>query len=109
MEKLRLLRELLENKKAEEVSILDVSKLTNIADFFVIATANSPTHARALANYIVDELEKRGYEVDHVEGMEYGNWILIDLLDVIVHILTGEWRERYGLEWIWAEAERVEV
>ncbi len=109
MEKLKLIRELLESKKAEDVAILDVSKLTNIADFFVIATANSQTHARALADYLTDELAKRGYEIDHVEGAEYGNWILIDLLDVIVHILTKEWREHYGLEWIWAEARRVEV
>ena len=109
MEKLRLIRELLENKKAEDVTILDVSKLTNIADFFVIATANSPIHAKALADYLVEEVEKAGYTVDHIEGMRFGNWILVDLLDVIVHIFTPEWREHYGIEWIWAEAQRVKV
>ena len=109
MEKLRFIKDTLENKKAEDLVILDVSKLTNIADFFVIATANSPVHARALADHLVEEAEKAGYTVDHVEGMEFGNWILIDLLDVIVHIFTPEWREHYGIEWIWAEAERVEI
>ncbi len=109
MEKLRLIKELLEDKKAEDITILDVSRLTNIADYFVIATANSPVHSKALANQIIDELEKHGFSADHVEGTDYGNWILIDFLDVVVHILTKEWREHYGLDWIWSEAERVEV
>ncbi len=109
MEKLKLIKRLLEDKKAEDIVILDVSKLTNIADFFVIASANSPVHARALADFLIDEAEKAGYTVDHVEGVEFGNWILIDLLDVIVHIFTPEWREYYGIEWIWSEAGRVDV
>jgi len=102
MEKLRLIKELLEDKKAENVVILDVANLTNISDY-------STVHAKALADYLVEEMEKAGYTVDHVEGTEFGNWILIDLLDVIVHIFTPEWREHYGIEWIWAEARRVEV
>ncbi|HIQ48046.1 MAG TPA: ribosome silencing factor [Aquifex aeolicus] len=109
MEKLKLIKELLENKKAEDIVILDVSNLTNLADYFVIATANSPTHAMALADYLEEELEKKGYAIDHVEGREYGNWILIDLIDTIVHIFTPETREYYGLEWIWADAQKVEV
>ncbi|WP_457601333.1 ribosome silencing factor [Hydrogenivirga sp.] len=109
MEKLRRIKELLENKKAENIVVLDVSNLTNISDFFVIATANSTVHAKALADYLVEEMEKAGYQVDHVEGTEFGNWILIDLLDVIVHIFTPEWRDHYGIEWIWSEARKVEV
>ncbi len=109
MEKLRLIKELLENKKAEDIVILDVSGLTNIADYFVVSSASSTVHARALADYLLEEMEKRGYGADHVEGMEFGNWILVDFLDVVVHIFTPEWRERYGIEWIWAEAGRVEL
>ncbi|WP_461831887.1 ribosome silencing factor [Aquifex sp.] len=109
MEKLKLLKELLENKKAENIVILDVSNLTNLADYFVIATANSPTHARALADYLEEELEKKGYQIDHIEGKEYGNWVLLDLIDTIVHIFTPETREYYGLEWIWADAKKVEL
>jgi len=107
MEKLKLIKELLEEKKAEDLVFLDVSRLTNLADYFVIASATSPTHARALADYLEEELEKRGYTVDHVEGKEYGNWILVDLIDTIVHIFTPEMREYYGLEWIWADAEKL--
>ena len=109
MEKLKLIKELLESKKAEDITVLDVSSLTNIADYFVVASANSNVHAKALADYLVDEMEKRGYAVDHMEGVEFGNWILIDFLDVIVHIFTPEWREHYGIEWIWSEARRVEL
>ncbi len=109
MEKLKLIKKLLESKKAEDIVIMDVSKLTNIADFFIIATASSPVHARAIAEYLSEEMTKAGYTVDHVEGMEFGNWILIDMIDVIVHIFTPEWREHYGIEWIWAEAGRIDL
>ncbi len=109
MEKLKFIKEKLENKKAENIVILDVSKLTNIADFFVVASANSPVHARAVAEHLIEEAEKVGIEIDHVEGMEFGGWILVDMLDVIVHIFTPEWREYYGIEWIWSEAERVSL
>ena len=109
MEKLKLIKNLLEDKKAENIVILDVSKLTNLADYFIIASANSTTHAKALADYLEEELEKRGITIDHIEGKEQGNWVLLDLLDTIVHIFTPETREYYGLEWIWADAKKVEV
>ncbi len=109
MEKLKLIKEILEDKKAEDIVILDVSPVTNIADFFVIATASSPVHARALARHLQEKLKEKGYGIDHIEGTEPGNWILIDLIDVIVHLFTQEWRDLYGLEWIWSEARRVEL
>ncbi|ADC89663.1 iojap-like protein [Thermocrinis albus DSM 14484] len=102
------IKKLLEDKKAEDIVILDVSSLTNLADYFVIATANSPTHARALADYLVEELEKMGIRPDHVEGLDYANWILVDLIDIIVHIFQKEWREYYDLEWLYSTAKRWE-
>ncbi len=109
MDKLGLIKRSLEDKKAQDIVILDVSKHTNIADYFVIATATSHVHARALADYLKEQLEKEGYFVDHVEGMDYANWILIDLIDVLVHIFQKEWREIYDLEWLYSGAKRVEV
>ena len=106
MEKLKVIQRLLEDKKAEDIKVLDVSRVTNIADYFVIATATSPVHARALGEYLLEKLKDHGIDIDHVEGLEYGYWVLLDLLDVIVHIFTSEWRERYGLEWIWSESAR---
>ncbi len=109
MEKLKLIKDLLENKKAEDIAILDVSELTNIADYFIIATANSEIHGRALADYLEEELNKRNVPIHHVEGKESGKWILIDALDIIIHIFTKEWRDHYGIEWLWSEAKRVEL
>jgi ribosome-associated protein len=109
MEKLKFIKEILEEKKAEDIAVINVSKVTNIADYFVIATANSTVHARALAEFLVEKLEEKGWVPHHVEGLQFGNWILVDLMDVIVHIFTPEWREKYGLEWIWSEAVREEI
>ncbi len=110
MDKLRLIKTLLEDKKGEDISILDVRKHTNIADYFVIATANSSIHAKALAEYLEKELKERGIAIDHVEGLnEHTQWILLDLLDIIVHIQTKEAREYYNLDWLWSNAERVEL
>ncbi|MFN3598316.1 MAG: ribosome silencing factor [Aquificaceae bacterium] len=106
---LKTLKDLLEDKKAEDIVILDVSKHTNIADYFLIATANSPVHARALVKYLLEELEKRSIKPDHVEGEEEANWILLDFTDIIVHIFLKEWREYYDLEWLYSSAERVSL
>lgn len=109
MEKLKLIKETLEDKKAEDIVVLDVSGLTNIADYFVIASASSQVHARALAEHLLEKTKEQGMSVDHVEGLEQGDWILVDMLDTLVHIFTPKWREHYGIEWIWSEARRVEV
>ncbi len=108
-ELLKRLKNLLEEKKAEDVVILDVSKQTNIADYFVIATANSAVHAKALLKHLTEELEKMGIRPDHVEGAEDANWILLDLIDIIVHVFLREWREYYDLEWLYSSAERVNL
>jgi len=110
MDKLKLIKTLLEDKKAEDISVLDVRKHTNIADYFIIATANSSVHAKALAEHLEKELKNIGITIDHVEGLnEHAQWILIDLLDIIVHIQTKEAREYYNLDWLWSNAERVSL
>ncbi len=111
MDKLKLIKTLLEDKKAEDISILDVRRHTNIADYFVIATANSSIHAKALSEYLEKELkQKKGISIDHIEGMSEGSqWILMDLLDIIIHIQTKEAREYYNLDWLWSNAEKVNI
>lgn len=108
-ELLKTIKDLLESKKAEDVVILDVSKHTNIADYFVIATANSSVHAKALYKYLLEELEKIKVKPDHVEGEEEANWILIDFIDIIVHLFLKEWREYYDLEWLYSSAQRINL
>ncbi|MCX7990348.1 MAG: ribosome silencing factor [Aquificaceae bacterium] len=108
-ELLKTLKELLEDKKAEDVVVLDVSRHTNIADYFLIATANSPVHAKAILKHLLEELQKRSVRPDHVEGGEESGWILLDFIDIIVHVFLREWREYYDLEWLYSSAERVSL
>jgi len=109
MELIAKIVRLLEEKKAEDIVVLDVSKLTNIADYFVIASANSGVHAKALAEHITESFKKEGINPSQVEGLENAYWILIDLLDIIVHIFQKEWRKYYDLEWLYHTAERLQV
>lgn len=96
-------------KKAERLVALDVSALTSIADVFVIATATSDRHARAIADAIVEEAKRRGSRVLGVEGLEDARWILIDVDDVIVHLFLPEVREAYDLERLWSDAPALAV
>ncbi|WP_448584061.1 ribosome silencing factor [Thermocrinis sp.] len=109
MDLLKKIVNLLEEKKAEDIVVLDVSELTNISDYFIIATANSAVHARALAEHITETLEKEGIRPIHVEGLENAYWILIDFVDIIIHIFQREWREYYDIEWLYSTAKRMEV
>lgn len=110
MDRLKLIKTLLEDKKAENIVILDVKKHTNIADYFIIATANSTIHAKALAEYLEKEFKQRSIAIDHVEGLNQNStWILLDLYDIIVHIQTKEAREYYSLDWLWSNCERIDV
>jgi ribosome-associated protein len=96
------LRKILEDKKAEDIVIFDVRGLTNLTEFFIFATANSDVHARALADYLAEK-----YPPHHIEGKEYGRWIVLDYGGVIVHIMLKDVRDYYGLEWLWSDAKRL--
>ncbi|RTZ59623.1 MAG: ribosome silencing factor [Gammaproteobacteria bacterium] len=99
---------ILDDKKAENISALDVRGLTSLADYFIIATANSETHAKALSDYIEEEIKKQTGELPHhVEGREYNRWVVLDYGDVIVHIMLPEVRDYYGIDWLWADAKKV--
>ena len=89
---------------AEDIRILDLQRLTDISDFFVIASANSKIHLKALA----EEIEELFRDIDlpkyHIEGMQALNWILADAYDVIVHLFTHEARQYYDIESYWGDA-----
>ena len=92
-------------KKASEIKVLDLRKLSDITDFFVICTAEVELHARAVADHIIESLKKRGIKPWHNEGYQNSRWILLDYVDVVVHIFLEETREFYGLEGLWGDAE----
>jgi ribosome-associated protein len=103
------IKEILDEKKAEDINTIFVGNLTSMADYFVIASAMSDTHAKALADYVEEEIAKEtGERPHHVEGKEYNRWIVMDYGDTVVHIMLPELRDYYGLDWLWADGEKVE-
>ncbi len=99
----------LDDKKAHNIKVLDVKGMTSVADYFVIATGTSTKHASSLAESVEEALGDIGLKVSHKEGYRSGDWILLDYLDVVVHVFTNETREFYKLEKMWKDAQIVEV
>ena len=98
----------LDNKKATDIKSLEITELTSVADYFVIATGTSGTHIRALADEVQDTLTKQGVEPKSVEGKSTG-WILLDYGTVVVHVFTPDQRELYSLEHLWGDAKEVDI
>ncbi len=93
------------SKKAQDVVLMDIRKITNIADYFIICHGDSDTHVKALVDAVVEGMEKIGEKVWHEEGLGYLHWVLLDYVDIVVHIFQKPERDFYGLERLWADAE----
>ena len=103
-----LCRELADNKKAEDIVVLDVRKLSSVTDYFVIAAGSSQPHLRAIVEEISGKLrDEHDLRPSRSEGMSGGNWVVLDFFDVIVHIMRRDARDRYDLESLWGDAARV--
>ncbi|HDK27037.1 MAG TPA: ribosome silencing factor [Candidatus Atribacteria bacterium] len=98
-----------EEKKAKDTVILNISKLTLIADYFVITTGDSEPQLKAIYNFIMKKLKENEVRLLHYEGRPETGWILLDYGDIVVHIFSQEKREFYDLEYIWQEAKRVRL
>ena len=97
------------DRKANDVVVLDLRGLSSVADFFVICSGNSSTHVAGIADIIEEKLDERSVKLWHREGGRKASWILLDYIDVIVHVFTEEAREFYGLERLWGDAPRTEI
>ena len=93
--------------KANDVVVLDLKGVTDMADYFVIASGTSDTHVRAIAQNVMEELSKQGTPVHHEEGVIQGRWALLDYVDFVVHVFHPTLRSFYQLERLWADAEEV--
>jgi ribosome-associated protein len=96
-------------KKAHDILILDLRKLTSAADRFVICTADSETQVKAIADHLSEKLTELGMKPWHVEGRSGRRWVLIDFVDVVVHVFYSQTRAFYGLEDLWGDAPSVRI
>ncbi len=94
---------LLEDHKAKNITALDVSKITDITDLMIICTGNSNRHVKTLAQYLVSAAKAKGMTIYGIEGEKEGEWVLIDLVDAIIHIMLPQEREFYNLEKLWSQ------
>ena len=105
-----LCRDLADNKKAENVIVLDVRKVSSVTDYFVIATGTSQPHLRAIVDEITSKLrDEHDLRPSRTDGPVTGAWMVLDYFDVIVHVMHTEARTRYDLEGLWGDAAPVKV
>ena len=97
------------DKKAIDLVVLDLRKVTDFADYFVICSGAVDVHVKAIGDNIENELRKQGVKPLHVEGTENLRWMLIDYVDVIIHIFQPDARSYYQLEKLWGDAHRVKI
>ena len=106
----QLCRDYAENKKAENIVILDVRDLSSVTDYFVIASGTSEPHLRAIVDEITDRLrDEHDLRPLRKDGSMQGAWVVLDFFDVIVHVMRADARERYDLEGLWGDAARVNL
>jgi ribosome-associated protein len=99
--------ELIFSKKGYDVRILDLRSLTTIADYFIICSADSDTQVKAIADEVDKKMREEGVKSWHTEGYRSLNWVLIDFVDIVVHVFKKESRDYYNLEKLWGDAPVV--
>ena len=108
-QKALLVAELAKGKKAEDIVILDMRKLSNITDFFIIATSSSTARSQTIIDNIRESLLKAGESLASIEGYRDTGWMLADAYDVVLHVFSEEARRFYNLESLWGDAPRVRL
>jgi ribosome-associated protein len=95
--------------KANNIVVLDLDRVSNATDYFLIASGSSDTHVRAIAEHVMDQLKKEGVRAHHVEGLAQGRWVLLDYVDFVVHVFHPTLRDFYQLERLWGDARIVAI
>lgn len=99
----------LEDKKAEDVRVLDIREVSILADYFIIANGTNSSQIQALVDNVQEEMHKAGYTLKAVEGNRTASWVLLDYYDVIIHVFSKEDRLFYDLEHIWRDGKPLEL
>lgn len=100
--------EALEDKKGEDIQVIDISEVSTLADYFIIASGNNRNQVQALCDNVEEKLGRMGVEQKQCEGYDNGNWILVDYRDIVVHIFDKENRLFYDLERIWRDGKFID-
>lgn len=95
----------IEDIKGFDISVMDVRKLTSMTNYMIVASANSSRQAKAIADNVREKIKEKGFAIRGTEGEKDGEWVLVDLDDIIVHIMIPATRAYYNLEQLWGEAE----
>jgi len=99
----------LDEKKGEDIKVIDITGVSVLADYFIIANGTNESQVRALVDNVEEELHKAGYEVKQREGYGSGKWVLLDFGDIIVHVFDKENRLFYDLERIWRDGKAIDI
>ena len=99
----------LEDKKAEDIKVIDISEVSVIADYFIIANGTNRSQIQALSDNVEEKLGRAGVPLKEIEGYDIENWVLLDFHDVIIHIFDKENRLFYDLERIWRDGRMIET
>lgn len=97
------------SKKGLNIKLIEIGDISSLADYMVIATGTSSTHVKAIADEVEYQLDEAGISVSHIEGYRSNSWILLDYVDVIVHIFSDEAREFYYLERLWQDGKEIDI
>ena len=99
----------LQDKKGDDIRVIDISGVTVIADYFIIASGSNPNQVQALVDNVEEQMYKAGYDDPRVEGYNTASWVLLDYNDVIVHVFSQDDRLFYDLERIWRDGKEIDV
>lgn len=106
---LKVIIDALQDKKAEDIRVIDISNVSVIADYFVIASGSNTNQIQAMVDNVEEEMFKAGYDDPKVEGYNTASWILLDYKDVIVHVFSKDDRAFYNIERIWRDGKEVDI
>ena len=108
-DRLKVIIDALQDKKAEDIRVIDISNVSVIADYFVIASGSNTNQIQAMVDNVEEEMFKAGFDDPKVEGYNTASWILLDYTDVIVHVFSEDDRAFYNIERIWRDGKEVDI
>lgn len=108
-EQAKKIAEILDSKLAQDIKIIEISDVTILADYMVIATGRSSTQVKALADEVEFKMDEAGISVSHIEGHRSNSWVLLDYVDIIVNVFNEEAREFYNLERLWQDGKELDM